>query len=277
MKWLIITVLLIPAVLAQIDQDVLDRQGDVCGNGKRERFELCDDPKGRDHGLCTSAGKILKIVMVCHPQNCGCIPYKNKDCGNGVLEGSEFCENGIGDKCPELGQLIGEPLECNPSSCQCTVGSKVLLGAAGKKEEPVNKTAESTSSKIETQTKEAIEKQETSECGNRILEADEQCDPEGRICTYEDNGARLQGICTKECSCGPLPAEQVKEQNQEEVKKEIQEIPVEKSRASNKIMRIVIGILLLFSAGALVAFMMTRKKTTNPVDEMEKIENEEQK
>ncbi|MBI4148193.1 hypothetical protein HY490_02785 [Candidatus Woesearchaeota archaeon] len=267
-RLLLLLILLSSLAVAQIDQSVLDKQADVCGNGVRERFELCDDPKGRDAGLCTEAGKILRIVMVCNPQTCGCIPYKNKDCGNNVLEGSEFCDPPAGDKCADLGQLIGTSLECNPKTCMCTPAKDVAVGPGVSSETTQeNKTEE--------------------KCGNRELDAGEKCDPPGRTCYYEDKGERKQGLCSDTCACDKLPeAEQSTPPPTAPAAPPSEPVtsppaetppPAPAQQTQRSPLRIVLGLIILAAVGFLV-YTFTKKQqrhSDNPLDEMEQTEKDE--
>ncbi len=272
-KIILLIVILSAAALAQIDQEILDKQGDVCGNNKRERFELCDDPKGREHGLCPEAGKLLRIVMVCHPKTCGCIPYKNKDCGNGIREGSEFCDPPAEDQCQMLGGLIGVPLECNPKSCMCRPPKDVAVGPG------------------------VVEKEE-SPCGNNKLDAGEKCDPPGRTCTYEDKGVAVQGICTDSCACEKIPEpevepvaepeeETVEPAKPEETQQAEQTTPAQQEQKteateqqeteSRSTLRIILGIIILVSTGFLVYMFVKKQRKTesSTIDEMEETEKNE--
>jgi hypothetical protein len=93
-----------------------------CGNGVREGYELCEPDTAYD--LCPSIGKFLKVAMVCDERNCACLPGESaKDCGNGIREGVEMCESdkkgSAFDLCPNMSQIIGVPLKCELSSCDC--------------------------------------------------------------------------------------------------------------------------------------------------------------
>ncbi|MBI4017094.1 MAG: hypothetical protein HY363_05375 [Candidatus Aenigmarchaeota archaeon] len=278
LNWLIL-IILTTTINAQIDQEVLAKQGDVCGNGVREHFELCDDPAGKDAGLCGEAGKLLKIAMVCHPKTCGCIPYKNKDCGNGIVEGSEFCDPpGQLNACADLGKIINIDLECNPTSCMCQPAKGIVYGVGF---EPIKE-----------------EEKPKNLCGNRALDAGEKCDPPGRTCYYEDKGLQIQGICETNCSCGKIPESEppiaqvetktTPQQTQNITNKteitEKQEEPLKQTENSEKknrsAVRVVLGIIILSAVGFLTYFFYRKKDSqnndTNPLDEMEETEKNEQ-
>ncbi|MBN1645324.1 hypothetical protein JW851_04815 [Candidatus Woesearchaeota archaeon] len=100
-----------------------------CQNGIREPSESCDlgsktISPGED--LCPAMGKILKIVQVCRSEACYCLPDR-MDCGNGIREGAEWCDPGetqkedpeVNDLCPQLSELMGRNMSCNPDSCLC--------------------------------------------------------------------------------------------------------------------------------------------------------------
>jgi hypothetical protein len=106
-----------------------------CGNGVRESSESCDlgsKTIPRDEDLCPAMGKILGIVQVCRSEACACIPDR-MDCGNGIREGSEWCDPGEeqkedteeNDLCPQLSELFGRNMTCNPDTCLCRAASSL--------------------------------------------------------------------------------------------------------------------------------------------------------
>ena len=108
-----------------------------CGNGMREGYELCEP--GTAFDLCPAIGKILKIAMVCNENTCACLPGERaKNCGNGIRESAEACDPGTGKKgpqldiCENLSQIIGQPLKCDPATCDCVnSGLKFVPSSCG--------------------------------------------------------------------------------------------------------------------------------------------------
>ncbi|MBD3361871.1 hypothetical protein GF358_03710 [Candidatus Woesearchaeota archaeon] len=109
-----------------------------CQNGVRESSESCDlghlkngIAPGED--LCPDIGKILGIVQVCRSETCTCI-IDRMDCGNGIREGAEWCDPGEkikddpekNDLCPQLSELLGRNMTCNPDSCLCKAATSIL-------------------------------------------------------------------------------------------------------------------------------------------------------
>ncbi len=98
-----------------------------CQNGILEGGESCDlgtKENPADHNMCDDLGKILKIVQVCRSETCSCFPDR-MDCGNGIRESAEWCDPGTkespeeNDLCPQLSELMGRNMTCNPDSCLC--------------------------------------------------------------------------------------------------------------------------------------------------------------
>lgn len=170
------------SVVAQIDSGAIVSSGAVCGNGKRELLEPCDlSSKQEDNDLCSQIGKSAGIAMVCRAELCYCLPRKYIVCGDKHTTGNEMCDAGDKDFCPTVSNLTGAPLECNTKSCLCKPSGDFFLGLSSKKsEEPANLSKSS--------------------CGNRDLDAGEECDPPGRMCTYKTK----VGVCSDACVCEEL-------------------------------------------------------------------------
>jgi hypothetical protein len=151
----LVFILLASSVTASVIASTLTEQ--KCGNGIKEGYELCEPDTAYD--LCPSIGRVLKIAMVCDERNCACLPGESaKDCGNGIKEGVEMCENdkknASWDFCPNISQIIGLPLKCDPESCDCVAaGAPVKISYCG-------------DGKVE---------------GNEDCEVDDDC-PRGRTC-----------------------------------------------------------------------------------------------
>lgn len=133
--FLLLCVLLATAVSASVIPARLTEQ--KCGNGIKEGYELCEPDTAYD--LCPSIGKFLKVAMVCDERNCACLPGESaKDCGNGIREGVEMCESDKKgspfDLCPNMSQIIGVPLKCELSSCDCiNDGLQLKISTCGDK------------------------------------------------------------------------------------------------------------------------------------------------
>ncbi|MBI4140536.1 hypothetical protein HY485_01720, partial [Candidatus Woesearchaeota archaeon] len=176
-------VLLSVSVYAQIDEETITDSGAQCGNGVRDAFEPCD-PSSNESGadLCPEIGKIAGIAMVCREEICSCLPRKYIVCGDHHTGGNEMCEADDTDYCADVGNLLNAKLECNSKSCLC----RAVEGAIAKPEVPVENVSESL-------------------CGNRHVDENEQCDPPGRQCSNEN----VDGVCGDDCSCQPLPGDEV--------------------------------------------------------------------
>ena len=118
----LVFVLLAGTVSASIIAAELSEQ--KCGNGLRDGYEICE--QGTAFDLCPAIGRLLKIAMVCNENTCACLPGERaKNCGNGIREGAEACDPGdnhLGPQlniCDNLSQIIGQPLKCDPATCDC--------------------------------------------------------------------------------------------------------------------------------------------------------------
>lgn len=112
---------------AQISEDITIT---YCGNGKFDKYELCE-PDVKD--LCPELGMVLnRIVMECNERSCGCLPGRTAmDCGNNVREGAELCDAGI-DFCPNLSRIMGLGLECDKKTCLCKPAETLSYCGDGK-------------------------------------------------------------------------------------------------------------------------------------------------
>lgn len=119
-----------------------------CGNGIREGYELCEPETAYD--LCPAIGKILKIAMVCNEQTCACLPGESaKNCGNQIRESAEACDPGTKeppfDICPNISQIIGLPLKCDTTTCDCVAsGAPVVISYCGDEKVEGSEDCEST-------------------------------------------------------------------------------------------------------------------------------------
>lgn len=173
--YLILLLLIVPAAFAQLDWAVTDMR---CGDGELNKFELCEEDV--DESRCDELGDILKIATACDTAHCTCVPRVNKAfCGNGNREGVEVCDGE--DHCKEYGDMIGLKLECDSDTCGC-----VILDSVPNDYDPnyLEKLANLTNV--------------TAECGNKILEGSEICDPPNTLCTTSTNEP---GVCSAECEC----------------------------------------------------------------------------
>lgn len=68
----------------------------ICGNGKLESLELCDDHNTNDNDGCSADCKVPDPDFDCSEVGKSCVRIVN--CGNGVLEGDEVCDEGSGNK-----------------------------------------------------------------------------------------------------------------------------------------------------------------------------------
>lgn len=168
------------AVYAQIDADTITKSGAVCGNGKREAFEPCDlSSNASDNDLCPQIGKAAGIAMVCRAELCSCLPRKYIVCGDKHTTGNEMCEAADKDYCPKVSELLGAKVECNAKTCLCKATADSLFEV--KAAEPAANLTKSL-------------------CGNRQVDANEECDPPGRMCTF----GKTIGICSQSCRCEEL-------------------------------------------------------------------------
>ena len=132
--------------------------------------------------------------------------------------------------------------------------------------------------------------------GNRQIDFGEQCEPPGRPCMYEDKGVSTQGICESDCKCAAIPevvaeekpnetggnaAAEVKENTVKEdtVKKETAEESAQSNepKTGRGIVRVVLGVIILAATAFLVYFFFRKREGgSNPIDEMEKMEENEE-
>lgn len=174
---LLILFLLSSTVYAQIDADSATKTGAVCGNKIREPLEPCDKTStASDNDLCPAIGKVLKIAMICYPEECTCLPRKYIVCGDKHTKGNEICDPPDADYCPEVGKILGTKVECNTKTCLCKATASTL--------------PEAPKTSNQTNLTQAL-------CGNRQIDENEQCDPPGRMCTSESE----VGICSETCTC----------------------------------------------------------------------------
>jgi len=170
-------VLLLPVVYAQIPWDISDLR---CGNGVRDRYELCE--KKLNNSLCEDFGKILKVASNCDDAHCTCVPRVLKAyCGNNRREGIEVCDGNGEDKCSELGALMNVSLKCNPSTCGCAINESIPTDYSPKVIAALKNLS-----------------QVTSVCGDKKVERDEECDPPNTLCT---TSTKEPGVCTQKCRC----------------------------------------------------------------------------
>jgi|GEM_PF-3389480 len=102
--------------------------GNVCGNGKREGLERCDDGNLLTGDGCDAACKLEEgqscvlslqcgVGLVCNRRGSHtCVPAD--ECGNGVVEGSEVCDDGNSvdsDRCTNA-CLLGAGANCSLDS-----------------------------------------------------------------------------------------------------------------------------------------------------------------
>ena len=102
----------------------------VCGDGVREGSEACDDGAQIDGDGC-SASCTVEDGWTCSENEAGlstCRPATPTDCGNGMKEGSEACDDGnkvSGDGCSELCAVEGgftcSENEVGLSTCQAEI------------------------------------------------------------------------------------------------------------------------------------------------------------
>ncbi len=174
---ILVALLLLPVAYAQLDWVITDFR---CGNGVIDEFELCE--KGVENStFCDALGTVLEIDTACDTAHCTCLPRVNKAfCGNNIREGVEVCD-GLGeDKCAEFGVLINMSLSCNPKTCGCTINETI----------PKDYNPEAV--------QDLVSKASTpSDCGNKKVEGDEDCDPPNTLCTIAGNA----GVCTEKCKC----------------------------------------------------------------------------
>lgn len=175
---ILVALLLVSAAYAQLDWSITDLR---CGNGKLDQFELCE--KGVEESICEKLGENLTIAMGCFDQHCTCVPKVNPVyCGNNRRDYIELCDAGDSDdRCPLLGQLMGNvTLKCNPKTCGCDI---------------VDIPVDYSPTVVET-FKNAT--QTASNCGNKKVERNEDCDPPNTLCT---TATRDAGVCTEKCQC----------------------------------------------------------------------------
>ncbi|MBW2968628.1 hypothetical protein KY304_01370 [Candidatus Woesearchaeota archaeon] len=145
-KVLLIIAILLLAVSVKADEGKIDFEVPLtesafarCQNGILESSESCDlgtKKNPADHDLCAEMGKILKIVQVCRSETCSCFPDR-MDCGNGIREGAEWCDPGEtqkedpekNDLCPQLSELLGRNMTCNPDTCLCAAVTNLAESA----------------------------------------------------------------------------------------------------------------------------------------------------
>ena len=193
------------SVFAQIDERTITDSGAVCGNGVRDTFEPCDISSSADDAdLCPAIGKVAGIAMVCRKELCSCLPRKYIVCGDHHTTGNEMCEADDKNHCADVSSLLGAKLECNSKSCLCSAAEDAFV----KPEVNASNNASNLTQSL---------------CGNQQVDGQEQCDPPGRQCSFE----QVDGVCADDCSCKPLHSDEpVAPENNASVQPVLSEQPV---------------------------------------------------
>lgn len=147
----------------------------VCGNGKFEEMELCDDGNTRDGDGCSADCSQVDADYLCLNAGEDCVRVVT--CGNGVIEGNEACDDG--DQTPEGGDGCSADCKSVESGFSCIKPGQACVPS------PV--------------------------CGNGVRERGEQCD-DGEATPEDGDGcdARCQledpaaWFCPPGAACVPL-------------------------------------------------------------------------
>lgn len=173
---IILGLLLIPIAYAQLDWSVTDLR---CGDMVLDEYELCEE--GVAESRCEDLSEWMGIDTACYEDHCTCLPLVNRAfCGNDRREGVEMCDGAGEDLCKNLSKAMNITLECN-DKCGCDIVEAIPPDYNPEVIEQLNN-----------------QTQDTTTCGDKLVEGAEECDPPGTMCT---TGLGRAGECTEECKC----------------------------------------------------------------------------